>query len=57
MADYRAYRVGIDGHFVGSDPLICEGDNEAIAAAKGLVDDHDVDYGAAVGMLLLCREP
>jgi hypothetical protein len=43
MPAYRAYKVGIDGHFIGSDPLVCEDDNEAIVAAKGLVDGHDVE--------------
>jgi hypothetical protein len=43
MPEYRAYKVGIDGHFIGSDPLVCEDENEAIFAAKGLVDGHDVE--------------
>jgi hypothetical protein len=43
MPDYRAYKVGIDGYLIGSDPLVCEDDNEAIAAAKKLVDGYDVE--------------
>ena len=43
MPEYKAYKIGIDGHFNGSDPLVCEDDNEAITAAKRLVDGHDVE--------------
>jgi hypothetical protein len=43
MVDYRVYRVGADGHFVGYEPLICRDDAEAIEKAKRLVDGHDVE--------------
>jgi hypothetical protein len=43
MLDYRAYRVGVDGHFVGFEPMICADDAEAIEEAKRLVDGHDVE--------------
>jgi hypothetical protein len=43
MPEYRAYKVGIGGHFIGYDPLVCENDHKAIAAAKKLVDGHDVE--------------
>jgi hypothetical protein len=43
VADYRAYTVGLDGHFVGIEPLTCADDAEAIEKAKGLVDGHDVE--------------
>jgi len=38
MAEYRAYSVGIDGHFVGFEALVCADDVEAIGKAKRLVD-------------------
>jgi hypothetical protein len=41
--EYRAYLVGIDGHFVSYEPLVCDSDDEAIAKAKRLVDGHDVE--------------
>ena len=33
MAEYRAYTVGLDGHFVASRPLVCADDAEAIEKA------------------------
>jgi hypothetical protein len=43
MAEYRAYTVGLDGHFVASRPLVCADDAEAIEKARGLVDSHDIE--------------
>lgn len=43
MAEYRAYTVGSDGHFVGYEPLICDNDDDAVAKASSLVDRHDIE--------------
>jgi hypothetical protein len=43
LADYRAYIVGDDGHFVNFEGFACRDDSEAIAKAKQLVDGHDVE--------------
>ena len=43
LAEYRAYVVGHDGHFIRREPLICADDDEAIAQATRLVADHDVE--------------
>jgi hypothetical protein len=43
MAEYRAYIVGHDGHFIGFEPLVCGDDAEAIERAKRLVDGHDIE--------------
>ena len=43
MAEYRAYIIGSDGHIQDYEPLICPDDDAAIAAAKRLVDRHDVE--------------
>jgi hypothetical protein len=43
MAEYRAYAVGLDGHFIGFEALICRDDSEAIAEAKRLIDGHDME--------------
>jgi hypothetical protein len=33
MPEYRAYPVGIDGHFIGFEPLVCADDAGAIEKA------------------------
>ena len=43
VAEYRAYVVGHDGHFLRFEALICADDAEAIAKAKRLVDYYDVE--------------
>jgi hypothetical protein len=43
MAEYRAYTVGRDGHFIGCEPLICSDDHEAVAKAKRLVNGYDIE--------------
>ena len=43
MADYRAFFVGDDGHFVRSVELVCPDDDTAKEYAKNLVDNHDVE--------------
>jgi hypothetical protein len=43
MQAYRIYVVGPDGHFVNFKPLVCASDDQALAEAKELVDDCDVE--------------
>jgi hypothetical protein len=43
LAEYKAYIVGRDGHFIGYQPLVCADDYEAIEKAKRLVDTNDVE--------------
>jgi len=43
MAEYRAYTVDRDGHFLGFEPLICTNDAEAIEQAKRLVHEHSIE--------------
>jgi hypothetical protein len=43
MNEYRAYTVGVDGHFIGFEPLRCANDAEAIEKAERLLDGHDVE--------------
>jgi hypothetical protein len=46
MGEYRAYTVGVDGHFIRIEPLICRDDAEAIETA--MVSGHDMEsFGAA----------
>jgi hypothetical protein len=43
LIEYRAYTVGLDGRFIGFEPLVCADDAEAIDRASGLVDGCDVE--------------
>jgi hypothetical protein len=43
MAEYRAYIVGKDGHFVSYRAFVCSDDSDATIWAKQLVDGHDVE--------------
>jgi hypothetical protein len=43
MAEYRAYVVATDGHFINSIELECADDTEAMELAKQLVDGHDIE--------------
>ena len=36
MTGYRAYQVGLDGHFAGFEPLVCADDTEATEKAQRL---------------------
>jgi hypothetical protein len=52
MAEYRAYTVGVDGHFIGYQPLVCTDDAEAIIKAKGLVDGHDIELWSGPRLII-----
>jgi hypothetical protein len=43
MAEYRAYIIGMDGHFLRAIQLICPDDDNAKGSAKNLADGHDVE--------------
>jgi hypothetical protein len=43
MADYRAYLVGADGHFVSYRAFVCDNDSDATVWAKQLVDGDEVE--------------
>ena len=55
MADYRAYSVGLDGHFIRIDGIVCANDTEAIEKAKRYVDDHDIELWCGDGFQSLKR--
>jgi hypothetical protein len=58
MAEYRAYTVGLDGHFSGYEPIVCADDAQAIAKAKRLVDGHDIElWSGARFVIRLERKP
>jgi hypothetical protein len=43
MAEYRAYIIGTDGHFLRSVEILCPDDDAAKEYAKQLVDGHDIE--------------
>jgi hypothetical protein len=43
MAEYRAYTVGLNGHFIGFDAFECSDDPEAIKMAKRMIDGHAIE--------------
>jgi len=55
VADYRAYQLGEDGHYVSGLDLDCADDEEAIEAAKQFVDSYDIELwqGSRKVVLLL----
>jgi hypothetical protein len=55
MPDYRAYIIGIDGHFVDFEPLVCTDDAEATEKAKRLVDGHDVELWEGARLVVVLQ--
>ena len=55
MAEYRAYVVGHDGHFLRFEALICADDAEAIAKAQRLVVDYDVELWCGERLVTILR--
>jgi hypothetical protein len=55
VIEYRAFIVGSDGHFAGFEPLICANDAEAIAKAKRLVINHDVELWSGARLVIRLR--
>ena len=43
MAEYRAYVIGLDGHFVSFEGFIARDDGDAIDKAMRLVNGRDVE--------------
>jgi hypothetical protein len=57
MAEYRAYIVGIDGHIVGFQALVCADDVEAINEARRLVDGHDIELWSGARLVIRLNRP
>jgi hypothetical protein len=55
MMEYRAFTVGRDGHFVGSEALVCADDSEAIEKATRLVDGHDIELWSGTRFIARLR--
>ena len=55
MAEYRAYTIGVDGKFVGFEPLVCADDGEAIKQAKLLVVDRSIELWSGPRFVILLK--
>jgi len=55
MIEYRAFTVGRDGHFIGSEALICADDSEAIEQATRFVDGHDIELWSGERLIARLR--
>jgi hypothetical protein len=56
-AEYRAYVVGPDGHFVNSHEFVAENDDAAREHACQFVDGHDVELWAAGRFVAKLKKP
>jgi hypothetical protein len=52
MAEYRAYLVGVDGRFIGFEPIVCADDTEATEKAQRLVDGHDIELWSGTRLVV-----
>jgi hypothetical protein len=52
MAEYRAYIVGDDEHFLGYEPLVCGDEAEDIELARRLCDGHDIELWCLERMVI-----
>ena len=42
MPEYRIFTVGLDGHFIGCEAVVCDDDEQAIETAKRMLGDRDL---------------
>jgi hypothetical protein len=57
MADYRAYIVGEDGHFLDCEARPCKDDRAAIEWAKQLVDGRAIELWCAERFVVKLEPP
>ena len=57
VAEYRAYVVGDDGHFI-SRAFACDSDADATTWAKQLVDGHNIELWSGARLVIrISHEP
>jgi hypothetical protein len=57
MGDYRAFKIGPDGHFAASRAFVCDSDEEAIEWAKQLQEDRPVELWSGDRLVKRLPEP
>jgi hypothetical protein len=55
MPEYRAFMVGLNGHFSGFEAMVCDDDVKAIERAKQLVDGHDVELWSGARLIVVLQ--
>jgi hypothetical protein len=53
MQEYRAFIIGLDGHIIGVEPIVCASDEEAIERARLLVKGHSVELWSGARLVIL----
>jgi hypothetical protein len=57
VAEYRAFTIGADGHFVGFEPIVCDDDAQAIERAKRLLDGRDIEIWCGDRLVTRLQHP
>jgi hypothetical protein len=56
-AEYRAYIIGRDGHFLCSKEFVAEHGDDALEHARRLVDGHDVELWSGERLVAKLKSP
>jgi hypothetical protein len=57
MAEYRAYIIGADGHFIRAIEIVCPDDETAKEHAKQLVDGYDLELWQGERLITKLKHP
>jgi hypothetical protein len=57
LAEYRAYTVDRDGHFIGFEPLACGSDAEAVEITRRLVKENSVELWSGARLVIRLEAP
>jgi hypothetical protein len=53
MQEYRAYTVGLDGHIISVELMVCAHDAEAIERARRLIKGRSVELWSGARLVIL----
>jgi hypothetical protein len=57
MADYRAFKLGPDGHVAASRAFVCDSDEHAIEWAKQMQEDRPIELWSGDRLVNLLPTP
>jgi hypothetical protein len=52
MPEYRIYTIGIDGHFIGREALVCDSDDAAAEEARRELNVPTVEVWCGTRMVI-----